>query len=193
MQARGTPSAPLLFFLQEQRPPESSPVAGDGERAPSSRYPEPPEAAPPPCTPSRRPLPSPPAPLHLSSCLCPAGGRSRQGRRGGAQTPCSCGRSASGGSSSSSSRVACGVPQGRTGVGVGAAALAVRPPELPCLSGLAEPRLALLTPHLHFLVFRSWGSGLLAGVLPPRPLRPPTSMCPPGLRLPRSPPCAPFP
>lgn len=38
MQARATPSAPLLFFLQEQRPPESSPVAGDGERAPSSRY-----------------------------------------------------------------------------------------------------------------------------------------------------------
>ncbi|XP_059978466.1 leucine-rich repeat and calponin homology domain-containing protein 4 isoform X3 [Lagenorhynchus albirostris] len=67
-----------------------------------------------------------------------AGGRSRQGRRGGAQTPCSCGRSASGGSSS---RVECGVPQGRT-------------------------------------VFRSWGSGLLAGVLPPRPLRPPTTTAP---------------
>lgn len=191
MQARATPSAPLLFFLQEQRPPESSPVAGDGERAPSSRYPEPPEAAPPPFTYfiARPPVLSS-GPLHLSSCLCPAGGRSRQGRRGGAQTPCSCGRSASGGSSS---RVECGVPQGRTGVGVGAAALAVRPPELPCLSGLAEPRLALLTPHLHFLVFRSWGSGLLAGVLPPRPLRPPTSMCPPGPRLSRSSPYTPFP
>lgn len=34
----GTPSAPLLFFLQEQQPPELSPVAGDRERAPSSRY-----------------------------------------------------------------------------------------------------------------------------------------------------------
>lgn len=28
----------LLFFLQEQQPPELSPVAGDRERAPSSRY-----------------------------------------------------------------------------------------------------------------------------------------------------------
>lgn len=48
----GTPLAHPLFFLQEQRPPELSPVAGDGERASSSRYPEPPELAPPPFTPS---------------------------------------------------------------------------------------------------------------------------------------------
>uniref|UniRef100_A0A4X1UE50 Leucine-rich repeat and calponin homology domain-containing protein 4 n=1 Tax=Sus scrofa TaxID=9823 RepID=A0A4X1UE50_PIG len=142
-QARGTPSAPLLLFLQEQRPPESSPVAGDRERAPSSRYPELPEPAPPPFTPSPAPLPSLDPALPLL-CLCPSGGRSLQGRSAGAQTPCSCGRSVSGGSSSSSSsRVGCGGPPGRTGAGLGVTAgrwaLGVSPPELLCQSGLAGP------------------------------------------------------
>ena len=142
-QARGTPSAPLLFFLQEQRPPESSPVAGDRERAPRSRYPELPEPAPPPFTPSPAPLPSLDPALPLL-CLCPSGGRSLQGRSAGAQTPCSCGRSVSGGSSSSSSsRVGCGGPPGRTGAGLGVTAgrwaLGVSPPELLCQSGLAGP------------------------------------------------------
>lgn len=61
----GTPSAPLLSCLQESRPPESesSPEAGDAERAPRSRYPKPPR-----WRPSRHTrLCSPP-----QHCLCPS-------------------------------------------------------------------------------------------------------------------------
>lgn len=53
----------------------------------------------------------------------------------------------------------------------------------------------LLTPplFLHFLVFRSWGSGLLVEELQPCPLRPHTSMCPPRLPLPEPSPCTSYP
>lgn len=61
----GTPSAPLLSCLQEPRPPESesSPAAGDAERAPRSRYPEPPRWRPSRHTRLRSPG---------QQCLCPS-------------------------------------------------------------------------------------------------------------------------
>ena len=82
-----------------------------GEGTEQQVHAEPPEAAPAPFTRVCSPPPSP------ASRPLPSGGRSRQGRSGGARTPCSCGRSASGGSSS---KVQCGGPPGRTGAPSGA-------------------------------------------------------------------------
>lgn len=139
------PSAPLLLFLQEQRPPGLSPAAGDGERAPSSRYCRATEPSRPLHSLNLGPLFSPDLPASFS------GRRSPQGRSGGARTPCSCGRSGSGGSSS----VECGGPPGRTGVGIGWASagwwapkgVETNSPELPALQpGPADPT----SPSLQF-------------------------------------------
>ncbi|XP_067561834.1 leucine-rich repeat and calponin homology domain-containing protein 4 isoform X3 [Pseudorca crassidens] len=97
---------------EEQRPPESSPVAGDGERAPSSRREEPAGEE------RRRP-----DTLQLW--------QERERRQ-----------------------------QQQSGVWGS-------PRKDRCGRGSSCPG-----------VFRSWGSGLLAGVLPPRPLRPPTTASP---------------
>ncbi|XP_036680631.1 leucine-rich repeat and calponin homology domain-containing protein 4 isoform X2 [Balaenoptera musculus] len=98
---------------EEQRPPESSPVAGDGERAPSSRREEPSGEE------RRRP-----DTLQLW--------QERERRQ----------------------------QQQQSGVWGS-------PRKDRCGRGSSCPG-----------VFRSWGSGLLAGVLPPRPLRPPTTARP---------------
>lgn len=115
----GLPQFLLLFFLQEQQPPELSPVAGEKERAPSSRYQSH-------LSWQRLSLLSLLAPclpdlLYPSSAFAPSGGRNCLERNGAARTPCSCGRSVSGGSSSNNNRVERVGPSGRTGVGTGAA------------------------------------------------------------------------
>ncbi|KAK1344955.1 hypothetical protein QTO34_013659 [Cnephaeus nilssonii] len=102
---------------KEQQPPELSPVAGDRERAPSSRYQSH-------LSWHLLPLLNLLAPSLFSDLLYPshpafapqAGGTVWRGTAPPGHV-CSCGRSVSGGSSSSNNRVECGGPSGRTGVG----------------------------------------------------------------------------